>query len=30
MNKLKIYPPSSLNSPDLMPPFSEFGYRFGE
>jgi hypothetical protein len=28
MNKLKIYPPSSLNSPDLMPPFSEFGYRF--
>jgi hypothetical protein len=27
MNKLKIYPPSSLNSPDLMPPFSEFGYR---
>ncbi len=28
MNALKIYPPSSLNSPDLMPPFSEFGYRF--
>ena len=28
MNALKIYPPSSLNSPDLMPPFGEFGYRF--
>ena len=28
MHPLKIYPPSSLNSPDLMPPFGEFGYRF--
>ena len=28
MNQLKIFPPSSLNSSDLMPPFGEFGYRF--
>lgn len=27
MHKLKIYAPSDLNTPDLMPPFGEFGMR---
>lgn len=25
---LQVFPPSSLNSPDLMPPLSDFGHRF--